>query len=60
MADAGTSGFAGQPVPDARTTQFGPPHSASISPRQALPTDDEDPTIKALKEVFAAGPKRGL
>jgi hypothetical protein len=55
MADAGTSGFARQPVPGARTTQFGP-SSASISPRQALPTDDDDPTIKALKEVFAAGP----
>jgi hypothetical protein len=60
MADTGAGSFARQPTPDARTTQFGPPHSASITPRQALPTDAEDPTVKALKAIFAAGPKREL
>ena len=61
MADVGAGAFARQPVPDARTTQFGPPSSASISPRQALPTDtDSDPTIKAIKDIFAAGAKRML
>jgi hypothetical protein len=60
MADTGAGAFARQPTPDARTTQFGPPHSASISPRQALPTDDEDPTIKALRRIYEKGPQRLL
>jgi hypothetical protein len=60
LADTGAAaGVARQPVPGARTTRQGPPHSASISPRQALPTD-EDETLKALKQIFKAGPQRLL
>jgi hypothetical protein len=57
--DGATLGTQRQSVPAVQPSRLAPPHSASISPRNALPTDDEDPTIAALKSIYKAGPKRG-
>lgn len=62
-ADAGGSiGTQRQSIPDQKTTRLGPTHAASMSDGKPPPedSDNEDPSIKAMKAIHAAGPKRGL
>jgi hypothetical protein len=60
-ADAGGSlGTQRQTAPGAKPARLGPAQADSITPRNALPTDDEDPTVKALKDIFSKAPHRGL
>jgi hypothetical protein len=60
IADTGaTNDSRDQATPRTATTRLGPRHTASISDGRAPATQD-DPTVKALKAIFAAGPKRGL
>jgi hypothetical protein len=59
--DGATLGPQRQTIPSTKPTRIGTAHSASISPREALPEDDDvDPTVKALKAIYKNGPMRGL
>jgi len=58
-ADAGaTIGTQRQAAPSAKPSLLGPTHAASIRDGHPLP-EDEDVTVKALKEIYRAGPRRG-
>jgi hypothetical protein len=60
LADDGADGtWNRDPAPSARTSQLGPPHAASITDGRSPATQD-DATVKALKAIFAAGPRRTL
>jgi len=61
-ADTGaTNDWRDEKAPANTSSQLGPSHSASVSAGKPPPQDsDSDPTLTALKRIFAAGPKRGL
>ena len=59
--DGANASWQDETAPADKSSQLGPSHAASISSGRVPPEDsDIDPTIKTLKAIFAAGPKRGL
>jgi hypothetical protein len=60
LADDGANGtWRADPAPSTTTSQLGPRHAASITDGRT-PAKPDDVTVKALKAIFAAGPRRGL
>jgi len=62
IADTGASNnWRDESAPSNTSTQLGPSHAASIREgRPPAQDSDVDPTVAALKRIFAAGPRRGL
>jgi hypothetical protein len=58
LADDGADGtWRADPAPSTTTSRLGPPHAGSITDGRSPATHD-DATVKALKAIFKAGPRR--
>jgi hypothetical protein len=59
--DGATLGVQRQSVPGTKPSLLGPTHAASMNDGRPPPEDsDMDETVKALKQIHAAGPKQEL